>query len=101
LKQLEAALNELERRGYPPGRREKAMLADGYRMQAEQIFAQARAAQGTDSEAELLERTRDTFTQAINLYREAGNFADAKGNMATAAQELRGVLSRLEELGVW
>jgi serine/threonine protein kinase len=101
LKQLEASLNELERRGYPQGRREKAMLADGYRMQAEQVFAQARAAQGTDREAELLERSRDTFTQAINLYREAGNFADAKGNMATAAQELRGILSRLEELGVW
>jgi eukaryotic-like serine/threonine-protein kinase len=101
LKQLESSINELERRGYSPGRREKAMLADGYRTQAEQIFAQARAAQGTDQEAELLQRSRDTFTQAINLYREAGNFADARGNMATAAQELRGILSRLEELGVW
>lgn len=101
LKQLEAALNELERRGYPPGRREKAMLADGYRMAAEQILSQANAAKGTDREAELLEQSRDTFTQAVNLYREAGNFADAKANMATAAQELRGVLDRLEELGVW
>ncbi|PYQ55498.1 MAG: hypothetical protein DMF53_27990 [Acidobacteria bacterium] len=101
LKQLEGAINELERRNYPPGRREKAMLADGYRAQAEQIFAQARAAQGTDQEQELLERSRDTFTQAINLYREAGNFADAKANMTNAAQELRGILSRLEELGVW
>lgn len=101
LKQLEAAVNELEHRGYTPGRREKAMLADGYRAQAEQVLAQARAAQGTDQEQELLERSRDTFTQAIGLYRDAGNFADAKGNMATAAQELRGILSRLEELGVW
>jgi serine/threonine-protein kinase len=101
LKQLEANINELERHGYPPGRREKAMLADGYRTQAERILAQAQAAKGTDREAELLEQSRDTFTQAINLYREAGNFADAKGNMATAAQELRGILSRLEELGVW
>jgi serine/threonine protein kinase len=101
LKQLETALNELEKRGYPPGRREKAMLADGYRMTAEQVFSQARAAQGTDQETELLERSRDTFTQAIGLYREAGNFADAKANMATAAQELRGILARLEELGVW
>jgi serine/threonine protein kinase len=101
LKQLEAAINELERRGYSPGRREKAMLADGYRTQAEQILSQSQAVKGTDQEAELLERSRDTFTQAISLYREAGNFADVKGNMATAAQELRSVLSRLEELGVW
>ena len=77
------------------------MLADGYRAQAERILAQARAAQGTDQETELLEQSRDTFTQTIGLYREAGNFADAKGNMAAAAQELRGILSRLEELGVW
>ncbi|HEY4588088.1 MAG TPA: serine/threonine-protein kinase [Thermoanaerobaculia bacterium] len=101
LKQLEGAINELERRNYPPGRREKAMLADGYRAQAEQVFAQARAAQGTDQEQELLERSRDTFTQAIGLYREAGNFADARANMANAAQELKGILSRLEQLGVW
>jgi serine/threonine-protein kinase len=101
VKQLEAALNEAERRGYAPGRREKAMLADGYRMQAEQILAQSQAVKGTDQETELLERSRDTFTQAIGLYRDAGNFADAKGNMATAAQELRGILDRLEELGVW
>ncbi|HEY2295180.1 MAG TPA: serine/threonine-protein kinase [Thermoanaerobaculia bacterium] len=101
LKQLEGTINELEHRGYTPGRREKAMLADGYRAQAEQVFAQARAAQGTDQEQELLERSRDTFTQAIGLYREAGNFADAKANMTNAAQELRGILSRLEELGVW
>ena len=75
------------------------MLADGYRMQAEQILAQAQAAQGTDQETELLEKSRDTFTQAIGLYRDAGSFADAKANMAAAAQELRGILSRLEELG--
>ncbi|HEY4564535.1 MAG TPA: hypothetical protein VIJ36_16245, partial [Thermoanaerobaculia bacterium] len=101
LKQLEGTINELERRNYHPGRREKAMLADGYRAQAEQVFAQARAAQGTDQEQELLERSRDTFTQAIGLYREAGNFADARANMANAAQELKGILSRLEQLGVW
>jgi len=101
LQKLQAALNDLEKRGYAPGRREKAMLADGYRMAAEQVFSQARAAQGTDQETELLEKSRDTFTQSINLYREAGNFAGAKANMATAAQELKGILARLEELGIW
>jgi serine/threonine protein kinase/tetratricopeptide (TPR) repeat protein len=101
LKQLEAALAELERRGYPQGRREKAMLADGYHAQAEQLLAQSQAARGTDQETELLEKARDAFTQAIGLYRDAAGFADARTNMATAAQELRGILSRLEELGVW
>ncbi|HEY0511634.1 MAG TPA: serine/threonine-protein kinase [Thermoanaerobaculia bacterium] len=101
LKQLEAALGELERRGYPMGRREKATLADGTRTQAEQILAQAQAAKGTDQETELLEKARDTFTQAIGIYRDAGNFGDARANMSTAAEELRGVLDRLKDLGIW
>ncbi|MFL6192617.1 MAG: protein kinase domain-containing protein [Thermoanaerobaculia bacterium] len=101
LKQLEEALSELERRGYPMGRREKAMLGDGYRMQAEQILARAQGARGTDQEAELLESARDHYTQAINLYREVGSFASARANLTNSAAQLRGILSRLEELGIW
>jgi serine/threonine protein kinase len=100
LKQLEAALGELERRGYPSGRREKAVLADGNRIQAEQILLQAQAAKGGEQETDLLEKSRDTFTAAIGLYREADGFGNAKANMAAAAEELRGVLARLEELGI-
>ncbi|HEX9940880.1 MAG TPA: serine/threonine-protein kinase [Thermoanaerobaculia bacterium] len=101
LKQLESALTELERRGYPPGRRENAMLADGYRMQAEILLAQAQKARGSDEELELLQRARDHYAQAIGLYREVGSFANAKGNMADSAEKLQGILARLEELGVW
>ena len=101
LKQLEEALSELERHGYPTGRREKAMLADGYRIQAQNLLARATRARGTDQETELLESARDHFTQAIDLYREAGNFANARGNMADSANQLQGILTRLEELGIW
>lgn len=101
LKELETALVELERRGYPLGRREKAMLADGYRMRAQQLLANAVNARGTDHEVEMLEAARDHFTQAIGLYREAGNFANAKGNMDASAHQLQGILARLEELGIW
>jgi hypothetical protein len=100
LKKLEDSLAELEKRGYPQGRREKAMLADGYHAEAQKLLAQSQAARGTDQETELLERSRDTYTQTIGLYRDAGNFADARSNMNAAAEELRGILDRLEELGV-
>jgi serine/threonine protein kinase/tetratricopeptide (TPR) repeat protein len=101
LKELETALGNLERRGYPLGRREKAMLADGYRMRAQQLLAQATRVRDTDREVELLEASRDHFTQAIGLYRDAGNFANARGNMNDAARQLQGILARLEELGIW
>jgi hypothetical protein len=101
LKELEAALADLERRGYPLGRREKAMLADGYRMRAQELLAQATRERDTDGELELLESSRDHFTQAIGLYRDAGSFANSKRNMADAARQLQGVLARLEELGIW
>jgi hypothetical protein len=101
LKKLEDSLSELERHGYPMGRREKAMLADGYRMRAQELLAQATRARDTDEETELLESSRDHFTQAINLYREAGSFASARENMQDAAKQLRGILARLEELGIW
>lgn len=101
LKQLEEALSELERHGYPMGRRERAMLADGYRMRAQELLGQATRARETDQEVELLESARDHFTQAIDLYRETGNFANARGNMADAAKQLQGILWRLEELGIW
>ncbi|HKI01394.1 MAG TPA: serine/threonine-protein kinase [Thermoanaerobaculia bacterium] len=101
LKSLEESLSELERHGYPMGRREKAMLADGYRMRAKELLAQANRARGTDEETELLESARDHFTQAIGLYREAGSFAQARENMQDAANQLRGILDRLEELGIW
>lgn len=101
LKQLEEALSELERHGYPMGRREKAMLADGYRMRAQELLGQATRARGTDQEVELLESSRDHFTQSIDLYREVGSFAEARKNMAAAAEQLQGVLWRLEELGIW
>ena len=101
LKELESALSELERRDYPQGRREQAMLADGYRMRGQELLAQAERAQGTDQETELLESARDHFTQAVNLYREVGNFANAKTNMASSSEHLREILARLEELGIW
>ncbi len=101
LKQLEEALSELERHGYPLGRREKAMLADGYRMRAQELLSQATKARDTDQEVELLESSRDHFTYAIDYYRQAGNFANSKANMSDAADQLGGILLRLQELGIW
>jgi hypothetical protein len=49
LEGLQNALGELGKRGYRIGRREKAMLADGFRMQGRDLQARAQRAQGTKS----------------------------------------------------
>jgi eukaryotic-like serine/threonine-protein kinase len=98
LDELQKALVELEKRGYRLGKRERTMEADGYRMRAEDLWARAQRARGTDGEAELLERTRDNLLQAINFYEDARGYADVRANQSRAASRLSQVQARLREL---
>lgn len=101
LGELEKAFQELERRGYPLGRRERAMLADGYRMRGQELHSQAARVQERDEKIGLLESARDYYTQAIAMYGEVGGFANARANRAATEKQLDEVLSRLWDLGVW
>lgn len=98
LDQLQKALVELEKRGYRLGKREKTMEGDGYRMRAEELWARAQRARGTDGETELLESTRDNLLQAINFYDDAIGYADVKTNRARAHDRLDQVQTRLRVL---
>lgn len=98
LDQLQKALVELEKRGYRLGKRERAMEGDGYRMRAEEHWARAQRARGTEAETELLELTRDNLLQAINFYDDAAGYADVKTNRARAHDRLDQVQTRLRVL---
>lgn len=98
LDQLQKSLVELEKRGYRLGKRERTMEGDGYRMRAEDLWARAQRARGTDAETELLERTRDNLLQAINFYDDATGYADVKTNRAKAHDRLDQVQTRLRVL---
>ena len=98
LDQLQKSLVELERRGYRLGKRERTMEGDGYRMRAENLWARAQRARGTQGEAELLEQTRDNLLQAINFYDDAIGYADVKANRAKAHDRLDQVQTRLRVL---
>jgi serine/threonine protein kinase len=98
LDQLQKALVELEKRGYHLGKRERTMEGDGYRMRAEDLWARAQRARGTDAEAELLEKTRDNLLQAINFYDDAIGYADVKTNRGRAHDRLDQVQTRLHVL---
>jgi len=99
LPELEKALGELARRGYPHGRRETAMLADGYRMRGKELLARAQKVAGTDEESLMLERARDHLTQAIALYAEIPSFANSRANRTDAEANLDVAMNRLWELG--
>lgn len=98
LDELQKSLVELEKRGYRLGKREKTMEADGYRMRAEELWARAQRARGTDGEMELLEQTRDNLLQAINFYEEAPGYADVRTNLGRAQSRLNQVQSRIHAL---
>lgn len=98
LKELEEALGQLGRRGYRVGRREKAMLADGYRMQGKLLWDQAVQARGEDGEGRLLERCRDSLVQAIHFYDDIPRYANSEANREGTRRLLDQVDARLEEL---
>jgi len=100
LPKLEEALNQLSRRNYPLGRREKAMLADAHRFQGQQFQTHALAARDTEPERELLISAKDHYAQAVELYREISPFAEAKANRAAVEAQIEAIDDRLSELGM-
>lgn len=99
LEELQKALGELARRGYRLGRREKAMLADGYRMRGQELFGQAQKADGPENELRLLEMAKDHLSQSVAFYGEIPGFANVADNRSAAENSLQEVSYRLWELG--
>jgi serine/threonine protein kinase/tetratricopeptide (TPR) repeat protein len=100
LPKLEEVLDQLARRNYPWGRREKAMLADAHRLQGQQLQAQAQAVEGTEQERKLLANAKDHYAQAVDLYREISPYAEAKANRAAVETQIELIDDRLSEMGM-
>jgi hypothetical protein len=88
----------LGKRGYPLGKREKAMLADGYRMRGRDLQARAARARGTDEEQRLLERARESFIEAMNQYDAIRGYANVEQNRTDAEDRIEELTERLYEL---
>lgn len=99
LEELQKALGEMARRGYRLGRREKAMLADGYRMRGRELLARAQRTEDADEEIRLLEHSRDHLSESIAYYDEIPGFGDVRRNRADAEAQLDQAMFRLWELG--
>jgi len=85
---LQKAIGELGKRGYPIGRREKAMLADGFRRKGIEMQARSEQAPRPDDQEEMKERAREFYEQALNLYAEIPGYGDSKANSADVQERL-------------
>jgi hypothetical protein len=91
---LQRNLNEAERRGYRIGRRETAMLADGFRMQGLGLEARAQRAEGDEQDA-LLKQARAYLQQSVRYYGQIGNYGDSDGNREEAESHLEAIDERI------
>lgn len=96
----EDALQKAAHYGHPPGKRETAQLADAYRRRAEGMWRQSRGASlEPDVELRLLDKARQDYAHAEDLYLRAGLFGDTARNRLQAVRGEQRVEQRLSELG--
>jgi tetratricopeptide (TPR) repeat protein len=99
IEEAEAALEKAADKGHPNGKRESAQLADGYRRRADRIWRESRAFRALpDREQEYLEKAREDYMRAQELYQKTDLFGDAARNEMLALQGQRRVEQRLDEL---
>jgi serine/threonine protein kinase len=95
----EDALQKAAHYGHPPGKRETAQLADGYRHRAERMWRQSRGlTHEPEEERNFLDRAKQDYAHAEDLYQRAGLFGDAARNRLQAIHGEQRVAQRLSEL---
>jgi tetratricopeptide (TPR) repeat protein len=95
----EEALKKAAHHGHPVGKRETAQLADGYRRRADRTWRESRGfVRSPSQERDYLDRAREDYIHAEDLYREAGLFGDAARNHFQAIQGQQKVEQRLSAL---
>ncbi|HEV7517151.1 MAG TPA: protein kinase, partial [Thermoanaerobaculia bacterium] len=91
---LQRNLNEASRRGYHLGRRETAMLADGFRMQG--LGLEARADRAEEGEKDdLLKQARAYLQQSVRYYDQIEDYADSASNREEAESHLEAIQSQI------
>jgi predicted Ser/Thr protein kinase len=88
------ALEQATRRGYIPGDRETAQLADGHRVRAETLVRSARALSGMAHELQYLNRAADEYRRAVDFYSQVPT-VDASRQLRTAQRALASTEQRI------
>jgi len=99
VEKAEDALKNAAHYGHPEGKREIAQLGDGYRRLGDRLWRQSRNfVQMPDQERDYLEKARQDYIHAENLYGKAGLFGDAARNRLQTIQSEGRIEQRLSEL---
>jgi tetratricopeptide (TPR) repeat protein len=95
----EDALQKAAHYGHPAGKRDTAQLADAYRHRAERMWRQSRGlTHEPEQERNFLDRAKQDYAHAEDLYQRAGLFGDSVRNRLQAVHGEQRVEQRLSEL---
>jgi tetratricopeptide (TPR) repeat protein len=92
------ALQEAAKLGYPLGNREKSQLADGYRDRADRLFWDSRNVRGLPQEKDEIDRAKDDYTRALQLYQSIVPYGNSNANIVRVESSLDSVNFRLNEI---
>lgn len=98
LEELQKALGELGKRGYTLGRREKAMLADGFRMRGIELHERAKRTREIDDQLTVLDQAQRSLEQAVDFYDDIPSYANVRQNRAEAERRLAEIRARLDSV---
>jgi hypothetical protein len=94
------ALQQAEQRGFALGNREKAQLADGYRLRADGLFSDAQYIRGMPQEKDEVQRARDDYQRALQLYQGIAPWGNSRASIDKVQSSLVTVNSRLDQIDV-
>jgi eukaryotic-like serine/threonine-protein kinase len=92
------ALHQAEKRGFALGNREKSQLADGYRERGDRLFWDSRNVRGLPQEKDQIERARDDYRRALELYQDIAPWGNANASIVRVQTSLESVEFRLAEV---
>jgi len=90
-----AAIDEAEKRGYTPGRRERAQLGDGYLKRADRGRRRALALSGEARRVEL-DRARTDYQRCVERFEPIQDFGNAAGNLNHCRSQIERIETEIE-----
>jgi len=94
------AMQRAEKLGYPPGDRETAQLADGYRARGDSLARTARQLADLEQEEEYLRRAEEAYREALERYQRVSSYDGVAINLRRTRRALDQLEARREVIEI-